>query len=377
MEQIVIVNCFDTYEDRIDLLTEYFINNSVKVTVIQSDFKHIKKTKRTDQKENFIFVKSNPYYKNISFSRLYSHYQFSKNAFKIVEKIKPEILYVVIPPNSLAKFAGKYKKKNKKVKLIYDLIDLWPETMPIGKIKSTFPFSFWRMIRDKNLKYADYIITECNLYQEVLSNVIDNKKASTLYLAKQGLELDSYPVINMQEIHLCYLGSINNIIDIEIIKKLVKEITRLKPVVFHIIGDGERKEQFINELKSTGAYVNYYGKIYNQKIKQDIFDKCHFGLNVMKDSVCVGLTMKSIDYFQSSLPIINNIPKDTYNLVEKFNIGINIRDGNLKEVAKNIVKLSEEELLEMRQNTKKVFDIFFSINAFNKRLNQILKKLHQ
>ena len=49
----------------------------------------------------------------------------------------------------------------------------------------------------------------------------------------------------------------------------------------------------------------------------------------MKKSVCVGLTMKSIDYFEFGLPIINNIKGDTWNAVEEYGIGINYRRRDL------------------------------------------------
>jgi hypothetical protein len=48
----------------------------------------------------------------------------------------------------------------------------------------------------------------------------------------------------------------------------------------------------------------------------------------MKDTVCVGLTMKSIDYFQARLPILNSIQADTAKIVDEYRIGINITDGN-------------------------------------------------
>ena len=72
--KIVIVNCFDTYEQRIDLLHEYFVGKGHDVSVIESDFRHFQKVKRKDHKTDFIFVESKPYYKNMSISRLTSHY---------------------------------------------------------------------------------------------------------------------------------------------------------------------------------------------------------------------------------------------------------------------------------------------------------------
>lgn len=373
--KVVIVNCFDTYEDRIDLLHDFFINNGHEVRVIQSDFRHFKKVKRTEKKQHFIFIKSKPYYKNISMARITSHYIFAKSAFEHIENLQPDLLYVIVPPNSLAKFASVYRKKHKDIKLIFDLIDLWPENMSIGKMKNFPLFNSWRLLRDKSFKSADYIITECDLYQEVLEKQLKEIKTKTVYLAKREYNADSKIAINNNEIHLCYLGSINNIIDIPKIKKIVKSINKIKPVTLHIIGDGESKDILINEIKSTGTIVEYHGKIYDSKAKQCIFDKCQFGLNIMKDAVCVGLTMKSIDYFQAGLPIINNIRFDTANIVDKYNIGINILEDNIEDVAANIADFDINKILIMRENSKKVFNSLFSIGAFNEKLKDVIKEL--
>lgn len=373
--KVVIVNCFDTYEDRVDLLHDFFIENGHNVTVIQSDFRHFKKIKRTESKQNYTFLETKPYYKNMSLRRMSSHFSYSKKAFQIINELQPDLLYVLIPPNSLTKFAAKYKVKHHNVKLIFDLIDLWPETMPIGNIKSILPFFLWKKMRDDSLKLADFVITECDLYQEVLKKKLIGIKTKTIYLAKKEVNLIRDPIFSVDQIHICYLGSINNIIDIQQIKKLVNLINKIKPVTLHIIGDGERKEFFIDEIKSVGAIVEYHGKVYDPQEKQYIFDKCQFGLNIMKNTVCVGLTMKSIDYFQAGLPIINSIKADTAEKVDKYDIGINISEDNINDVAIKVTMLEMKELLHMRENTKKMFDDLFSLKSFNEELNCVIKEL--
>lgn len=371
----VIVNCFDTYEDRVNLVHEFLNAKGYDVTVIQSDFRHFKKVHRIDKKENFVFVKSNPYYKNLSITRLTSHYRFSNDAFKVVESISPDLLYVFIPPNSLTKFAARYKKMNNNVKLIFDLIDLWPETMPIGKAKRFPPFTFWGGMRNKGLKFADLLITECNLYQEVLGDVIKDINTETIHLAKRNIDVTSNPELSKDKIDLAYLGSINNIIDIPTIKKIIQVLNEIKPVTLHIIGDGESKQELIEEVKSTGAVIDYHGKIYDAQVKQDIFDRCHFGLNIMKENVCVGLTMKSIDYFQHGLPILNNIPADTADIVEKNGIGINVfKNKDLRKTLGDIINLKEDSMLRMRNNTLNTFTKQFSIEAYFQRVEAVYKE---
>ncbi len=371
----VIINCFDTYEERIDLIRDFFIDQGHAVTVIQSDFRHIKKVHRTDRKKDFIFVKSKPYYKNISVSRLLSHYNFAKDAIKLVKEIKPDLLYVIVPPNSLAKFAAQYKREHDDLKLIFDLMDLWPETMPVGKIKKFPPFNYWRVMRDSSLIFSDFVITECNLYQLVLGNVLNGLKTATVFLAKRDINVISTPILSENEMHLCYLGSINSLIDISMIKSILKSINDIKPTTLHIIGDGESKDLLVSEAEEAGAKVAYYGKIYDPQEKQNIFDRCHFGLNIMKESVCVGLTMKSIDYFQYGVPIINNIQGDTVELVNKFGIGFNILNENIEQFARTVTACDIDGLMRQRQNTREVFEELFSSKSFSSMLERVVANI--
>jgi glycosyltransferase involved in cell wall biosynthesis len=168
---------------------------------------------------------------------------------------------------------------------------------------------------------------------------------------------------------LAYLGSINNIIDIPKIKEIIETISKIKPVTLHIIGDGESKQELIDEAKAGGATVEYHGKIYDPQKKQDVFDKCHFGLNIMKSSVCVGLTMKSIDYFQHGLPIINNIPADTAEIVEEYGVGVNIGDGVNDILA---VFVSSDAGIERRKSSLSVFNELFSRDSFTKRMKMLI-----
>lgn len=364
-----IVNCFDTYEDRVDLIHEFLNYRGYEVTIIQSDFRHIKKTYRENPKEDFIFLKTKPYFKNLSIARLSSHYKFSKDAFEIIEDIEPELIYVLLPPNSLAKYASQYKIEHNNVKLIFDILDLWPETLPVGKIKMLPPFNAWGGMRNKNLKYADLVITECNLYQSVLKKSLEGIKTETVYLAKKNIELNSVPELSQERIHLAYLGSINNIIDIKKIKLVIRVISEIKPVTLHVVGDGEKKDKLIKAARRSGAIVEDYGKVYDPQQKQDIFDKCHFGLNIMKKNVCVGLTMKSIDYFQHGLPIINNIPADTTNIIDKYNVGVNIC-GNIQ--FKNEILRMLDENLDKRKNVAVVYNTLFTRKSFFDKLKTLL-----
>lgn len=360
---IVIIDCFDTWEHRVDLLHKVLTEEGHRVKVLLSDFRHIDKVRRTSKKQDFMLFTAEPYSRNISPARLHSHMQLSRNIFDYVEQtIKNiDLMWVLAPPNSFVHDAAEVKRRHPRVKLVIDLIDLWPETMPVGNLNNLPIFKFWKKLRDENLRYADAVVTECELYKLVLGKVIEGIKVETLYLAREdnGYKVDLH--LPKGELALCYLGSINNIIDIDTIGRIIRTCRMLRPVILHIIGDGEKKGELVNVAKAAGAEVIDHGKVYDREQKQQIFDSCHYGLNIMKKTVCVGLTMKSIDYFEFGVPIINNIKGDTWHLINEWNCGVNWNGGT--------INISDEN---QRTNSRTIFEKLLSVELFRDKVVNII-----
>ena len=275
-----------------------------------------------------------------------------------------DLLWVLAPPNTFVADAARIKQKHNRIRLIIDLIDLWPETMPVGKLKPML--HGWQMLRDKNLRYADTVITECNLYRKVLRRVLNGMDVYTLYLAREDKGYEPKLSLPEDTINLCYLGSINNIIDIDTIGEVIKSlrVSTQKNVRLVIIGDGEKKYEFIRKAEEAGAEVDFKGCIYGREEKQKVFDSCHYGLNIMKGSVCVGLTMKSIDYFEFGLPIINNIKGDTWSAIEKKHCGVNWKSSG------GCIPTPDTK---MRISARAFFEKYLTEDVFKKRIMTIVQ----
>lgn len=365
--RVLIINSSDTFEYRVDLLYQVFTQAGHEVMVIGSDYMHIEKKRRKSVNRDYFYLKVIPYYKNISLRRIISHIKFSVDAERCIKKKKFDVLYIVAPPNTQTGIAKKYYK-NREVKIIIDIIDLWPESFPISNTEK-FPFSVWAAIRNSNLKYADIIITECNLYKERLQKYLLNKKVETIYWTHIEKRIESNPCLDGEKINLCYLGSINNIIDISLIGNIIEKVSERMSVVLRIIGDGEKCYQLISTASRAGAEVIFYGKIYDLEKKQKIFDMCNYGLNIMKKNVCVGLSMKSIEYFMGGLPIINNLSGDTKKFVEMERCGINW------ECDKDADAVIKADNLEMRKNSRRIFESKLKYNIFEEKMLDILEQI--
>lgn len=222
------------------------------------------------------------------------------------------------------------------------------------------------------MKRVHYIVTECNLYHNYIpANLLF--KTKTIYLSQKKVDLLDNIQMNRSMLKLAYVGSINNIIDIELITKVTKKLLKYIKIEFVIIGDGENRDKLIISLrKIPGVIVKFYGKIFDENKKRAILKNCNFGINLMRPNVVVGLTMKSIDHLRNGLPLINNIKEDTYELVKENNIGINVTTDAC-DITKTIIDNSYN--IQFKNKVIKIYNKNFSTNAFNQNLNLMFEDI--
>ena len=92
----------------------------------------------------------------------------------------------------------------------------------------------------------------------------------------------------------------------------------------------------------------------------------------MKDSVKVGLTIKSIDYFCYGLPIINTIKGDTWEIIEQKQVGINyFNDEKLLLDVSNYLENRPKYHIEIHN----FFSDYFSLESFCKKIDLIIKNI--
>ena len=375
--KIVLITNSDQYEPRVEIIKN-LLKGEHEVIAYSTDFVHRTKTYRTESKDKEILLfHAKGYKKNLSVARLVSQWDFARRIMKEIKKHSPDVIYCLVPGNSFVYHAAKYKKTHPNVKLVFDIIDMWPESFPIKKLSWLPPFKIWKNIRDKYLSSASIVTAECGLFLECLGTALKDVPTEILYFAKQGTSTDKTPNLPNDKINLCYLGSVNNIIDIDFIAEMIKNIAALKNTCLHIVGNGERIDEFVSATKNAGAEVINHGVVYDAEQKQNIFNQCHFGINVMRDTVCVGLTMKSVDYFDASLPLLNNIKGDTTRFVSEYGSGFNVSYENMADVAKKIAKLSSDEFLAMRKAAIDVFTQNPTTEVFNKTFEEVKKVLEK
>lgn len=364
---------FDVYDDytiRLRYVRDVFAEKGYQVTVYLSDFDHFKKEKYQTKREDCEYIEVLPYSRNFSFARIRSHMKFAKSCLKIQKEDPADLVYVMVPPNSMARQFGMHHKKNPSYKLIFDLCDMWPESFPVKGMKPllALPFSVWASLRDSSMKYADLIMSECDLFADMIRKHVPDEILKTFWLCRRQIVTEALPV-ESDILTFAYIGSINHVVDADAIVSVLAEVKKHTALKFHIIGDGESRERLISLLDENQIDYEYHGLVFDEEEKRKIFAKCHYGFNMMRDTACIGLTMKSLDYFAYDIPVINNVPADTWKMVEEHDLGFNISDP--ADIVK-ILSVSEEDYKTMRESVISFHRDQLSPEHFRKKLGSFL-----
>ena len=367
------------YEIRIKFLKAYLEKKGYKCLLLTSNYDHRNKCEYKPDHDGVNLISVPSYKKNLSFRRLYSHYVFAKKSKGFINKCNPQLVYAIIPPNFMASQIIVAKRDNCKV--FFEVEDLWPESLPlpIGIKRLLWPFFLlWRSPRDRVLNKADYIIFECNLFKEYIAKkMVLKTNFKTIYLTKDNLiELTPYDYY-CDILSYLYLGSVNNLIDIDLLLKILIESSKKKKVILNVIGKGERLKDLEEGCKFNDIIINLYGAIYDDNEKEKIFRESHFGLNIMKETVVVGATMKSLEYFYYGLPLLNNIIGDTSCIVEENNCGINLLRGDVTTAVNRVLEVvsNKQKYLAYRRNSRSVYERLFSPQAFYDSIDDVFQKV--
>lgn len=362
-------------ETRIDLIRAV-LEPAYDVNVLVQDFDHVTRDYKLRRREDYEYIHMPRFRKNLSAGRIKSYIRWSANVYRRICEIRPDVLYVILPPNALAWHSMRYCRRHPGVKLITDIYNLWPEALPVTRFAKavSLPTAVWKDMRNRALNASALTFTECNLYRDILSEQIDVSRFVTLYLCKPQEEfilrsaenrIEAYEAkcagqrdVRRRGVHFGYLGNLNNIIDIDGMCSIVQRVCALGvPVRCSVIGKGEQEQTVVSRLEQAGAQVSFYGPIYDEGRKLEILSETDFCFNMFKSSVVVGLTTKSTDYFSLGVPIINTIRGDTWDFVRTYGVGINDTGKNAKEI---LSAIETGQVVSMRRSAFALYHRLFT-----------------
>ena len=309
------------------------------------------------------------YKKNIGLDRISSYRQFGRNVQKYLEKRKkPDLIIVSIPSLSVADRVTKYANKHK-IPVIVDIQDLWPEAFKMAlsiPIISDILFYPMKKQADRIYARADKIMAVSDTY--VARGLRCNNKdrdglsiyigSDSKLIAEKTNDIDVDKPQN--EFWVGYVGALGHSYDIESVIKAIKilEDQDIKNIKFIVMGDGVLKSHFEQIAKENGVNVEFTGLLEYGKMMKTL-SHCDIAVNPIIGKSVSSIINKVADYSAAGVPVINTQNSEEYRkLLERYNAGINVENGNIEALSLAIKTLYDAAnmRIDMSSNAKKMFN---------------------
>ena len=359
------------------------------VEIITSDFSHASKKHkeplRTEWPFSITFLHEKGYRKNISIQRFISHYGWGKEVGKYLKNRKnPDVIYCAIPSLTAPLMAAKYCEKNN-VKFIIDVQDLWPEAFKLAfhvPFLSDVVFAPFNAYVNRIYKRADEICAVSQVYANRAKSA--NAKCKDTHVVFLGTKLatfDEYAQANpvkkpKDELWLGYCGTLGASYDISIAIDALSILAKrgVKVPKFIVLGDGERKSEFERHAKNLGVECIFTGRLpYEQMCGW--LAACDIAVNPIMHNAAQSIINKHGDYAASGIPVLNTQECMEYReLVEKYKMGFNCRNGDAEGLADNLQKLIVDEKLrlEMGKNARRCAEEKFDRNTSYREILELI-----
>lgn len=368
-------------------MANMIVEKGYSLEVVTSSFRHLTKKQRNMEKT---YVESLPYKvsmlyepgykKNISISRMYSHFIFGKNVKKYLNcRKKPDIIIVSVPSLDVGNAVTKYAKKNE-VKVIVDIQDLWPEAFKMAiniPVISDILFFPMKIKADKIYSKADKIMAVSDTYVKrgLKCNHKDNKGLSVYIGTDPQLverELEGITVNKPKgEFWIGYIGALGHSYDIRLVIDGINKVSSQRDcnIVFKVMGDGILKTEFESYAREKGVNCDFTGFLnYGQMMAT--LKMCDIAVNPIVGQSVSSIINKVSDYAIAGVPVINSQKSEEYrNLISEYKCGLNCNCGDPEDFATAIRYFVEnpEQVKIMGKNSERLgFEKFNRLSTYTK-----------
>ncbi len=373
---------------RPSVLHEFFLRriaaNEIKsYTYFCSNWDHLSKSKHNFVSADRVHSISVPgYYKNLSIWRIVSHLAFSIKLLFNRELWSSDLFIICVPPSFLGFTVGLVARLRGKPYII-DVIDLWPEALPVSSNKKKFFMctlgALWVYLRNLLYRSADELLCHCHYF---IQKIDKSPKPIAHYLPLCSLDAGLFSVasnrLNTQtEIRILVLGSINHVLDGGSLGNLLSVLAQKtsKKIILEIIGDGETKADLLKLIstQTPGVEVLDHGVVYDFNRKAAILSRCHFGFNGYRTTTAIGITYKAIDFSSCGIVFLNSVQGDLNDLINTYRAGLNYEIGEEINLATQVLAITEDSFAKMSEGSRKMAKDHFHPDKFEENLLSILR----
>jgi glycosyltransferase involved in cell wall biosynthesis len=284
------------------------------------------------------------------------------------KKEKFDLIYVYeISPLTMVFPAITYAKRNK-IPLIFNVIDLWPDSLEFVNINNKLLLKHFQIVADKAYKKSDLIITtSISFKKKIEERNINSKKiifipqyCEDLYKPLSRLECSDFRKYFEDKFNILFTGNIGQSQGLDIVIKALSKI-KDNQIVLSVIGEGRAKEDLIKLVKELQLEekVKFLGKFPMEDIPK-LLSFADATIISLKSGGLSDLVIpaKLQSYMACGLPIISCASGELNQIISKANCGLIGNSEDENKLIDNLIKMYNlpiEKRKEMGMNAHKYY----------------------
>lgn len=382
-------------------LSNCLIAKGHSVVLWSSNFDHFTKTHRysgskrirVSDKLEVQLVNSSGYKSNISFARLFDHFQLGLNLWRLMRKEKkPDLAFVGYPPIETAWIMTRFLRKSS-VPVVLDVKDSWPDVLARGIPKLFRPlakfllFPYYAIMHSTFRKstFISSISPDYLSWALKVSNREKSKQDRVNYLSSMNLKFshaeisdaenywNSRAIYDDGKLRISYVGSLTSSLNFD----RVLEAAGCLNVEFVIAGSGPTEKEIIEDSSKLSNVV-FPGRV--SAAQASVLAQRSTALLAPYDDLDdfqISLPNKFLDAMMHGRPIITSLSGFPKNFIETNGIGrhySNSKAGSLTNLIKDL-SINASEVIQMGNKAKKLFEGTFSGEIVYSKLVESLEEI--
>tara|TARA_B100000886_G_scaffold159451_1_gene108695 strand:- start:123 stop:1367 length:1245 start_codon:yes stop_codon:yes gene_type:complete len=332
-----------------------------------------------------------PSHDNSSFRRSLNYLSFflSSLIYGLFLLKRVDIIYAYHPPLTTG-LSASLLSIFKRIPLVYDIQDLWPESLKsTGMINSKILLSTIGILCKFVYHVSNQIVVlSPGLKKSLIAKKVNPKKLNVVYnwADEKKLLNIKYPLPNLlyknksKSFSILFAGNIGKAQNLSIILAAAKILQeRNLPIYFTIIGEGIEKNKLINlKERNNLKNISFLAGVPMEEVGSILCSADCLILHLKDDPLFrVTIPSKLQAYMLVGKPILIGVQGDAENLVKKSQSGIAFKPDNPQSLASASIEMfnmSPKELNQFSQNAKYFYSQELSSNIGIDRFVSIFEK---
>lgn len=378
-----------------EIMIRDFIDNGYSVHLIQSRRKRINPDipESLRNRSNFVCdtVERKVVDKTNFIKRYISDVRFAFQTMKYWKKVKDaDVVY--LQSNSTIIFSMILLKLFKRLPIVYSVYDVFPgHAYDIGVITSKFIYNVLRIIQKPCYKMATAITV---LSEDMKSKVVlQGADPESIYIVPPFFDVETAKEVPYEEnrfmqkyglkndkFYVQFAGTIGYVFNYKTVIELAKRLINESDISIQIVGDGNVKEEFMQEAKRLNLTNIQFYPLQPIELVPDVYSACNLGIiPLQKGVIGNGVPSKAPILMACKRVVVNSVEinSDYAQMFLKNNIGVSLDIDDYDNLASQIIRLknSKDILNVMTENAYEFSKNNYSSTQCVKKIMDIFEKL--